>query len=70
MTRVYDPRHKIDLASVPLTETTLRAHDCVIIVTDHDAVDYALVGRHARLIIDTRNAMARVDDPKARIVKA
>ncbi len=63
-------KHKIDLASVPLTETTLRAHDCVIIVTDHDAVDYALVGRHARLIIDTRNAMARVDDPKARVVKA
>ena len=63
-------KHKIDLASVPLTETTLRAHDCVIIVTDHDAVDYDLVGRHARLIIDTRNAMARVDDPKARVVKA
>ena len=63
-------KHKIDLASVPLTETTLRAHDCVIIVTDHDAVDYALIGRHARLIIDTRNAMARVDDPKARVVKA
>ncbi len=63
-------KHKIDLASVPLTETTLKAHDCVIIVTDHDAVDYDLVARHARLIIDTRNAMARVDDPKARVVKA
>ncbi|MHC4107185.1 MAG: nucleotide sugar dehydrogenase, partial [Planctomycetota bacterium] len=63
-------KHKIDLASVPLTETTLGAQDCVIIVTDHDAVDYALIGRHARLIIDTRNAMARVADPVARIVKA
>jgi UDP-N-acetyl-D-mannosaminuronate dehydrogenase len=29
-------------------------------VTDHDTVDYALLGEKASLIIDTRNAMAAV----------
>ncbi|MCH8006250.1 MAG: nucleotide sugar dehydrogenase [Planctomycetes bacterium] len=62
--------HQIDLASVELTEQTIRAHDCVLIVTDHDAIDYELLGRTASLIVDTRNAMARVKNPAATIVKA
>jgi len=47
----------IDLASLPLTSETLAAADCVIIVTDHSDVDYALVERCARLVVDTRNAI-------------
>ncbi|MHC4217792.1 MAG: nucleotide sugar dehydrogenase [Planctomycetota bacterium] len=62
--------HKIDLASVPVDEQALAGCDCVLIVTDHDAVDYELIGRHAELVVDTRNAMARVADPRAEIVKA
>jgi len=62
--------HKIDLASKPLTEAAVGATDCVLIVTDHDAVDYALIGRCATLVVDTRNAMARVKAPNATIVKA
>ncbi len=63
-------RYQIDLRSLPLTEETVVSHDCVLIVTDHDSVDYELLGRSARLIVDTRNAMARVAEPVARIVKA
>lgn len=65
-------KYKLDLASVPLEADALAATDAVLIVTDHDAVDYALVGEHAGLVIDTRNAMARVDAEsiRARIVKA
>jgi UDP-N-acetyl-D-glucosamine dehydrogenase len=48
----------IDLASTPLTPETLAAADCVVIVTDHSAVDYTLVARHARVVVDTRNALA------------
>jgi UDP-N-acetyl-D-glucosamine dehydrogenase len=59
-----------DLASVALTPAALKAADCVVIVTNHSAVDYTLLGQHARLIVDTRNAMARVPSPKARIVRA
>jgi UDP-N-acetyl-D-glucosamine dehydrogenase len=45
------------LASKPLTAELLAASDCVVIVTNHRAFDYHLVVRHARLIVDTRNAL-------------
>ncbi|ACA20827.1 nucleotide sugar dehydrogenase [Methylobacterium sp. 4-46] len=45
--------------STPLDAGTLRAVDAVLIATDHDGVDYALVAAEARLVVDTRNAMAR-----------
>lgn len=64
-------KYDLDMASSPLTAHTLEAADAVLIVTDHDAVDYGLVGQHARLVIDTRNAMARVSgDIRAVVVKA
>ncbi len=49
----------IDLASVPLNSETLAAADCVVIVTDHSDIDYALVERCARVVVDTRNALAK-----------
>lgn len=45
------------LASVPLSPEALRAADCVVILTDHSAVDWARVRREARLIVDTRQAL-------------
>ncbi len=60
----------IELASEPLTPGRLARTDAVLIVTDHAKVDYDLIGQHASLIVDTRNAMARVNSPKARVVKA
>ncbi len=50
----------IDLVSVPLAPEALRTADCVIIVTDHAGVPYELIAEHARLVVDTRNALARV----------
>ncbi|HUL50675.1 MAG TPA: nucleotide sugar dehydrogenase [Gemmatimonadales bacterium] len=49
----------IDLKSVPLNTQTLEGVDCVIIVTDHAGVDYGLVARHAKVVVDTRNAVPR-----------
>jgi len=49
-------RHKIDLASVPLTETSLRQYDAVLLVTDHSRFPYELIHRSATLIVDSRNA--------------
>ena len=46
--------------SVPLTEEAVAAADCVLIVTDHTAIDFAMVQRAARLVVDTRNAMGRL----------
>ncbi len=42
--------------SADLTEDSLAAYDAVLVTTDHSTVDYALVGRCARLLLDTRNA--------------
>jgi UDP-N-acetyl-D-glucosamine dehydrogenase len=55
--------------SVPLTVDTLRGYDAVIIATDHDAVDYALVAS-SPLVIDTRNALANRGLTSAGLVKA
>ena len=45
--------------SVPLTEATLKAADAVMIVTDHSNLDYGLIRAHAKVVVDTRNALAR-----------
>ncbi len=47
--------------SVPLTPEAVSRADCVLIVTDHSAVDYLMVKRHARLVVDTRHVMPRGD---------
>ena len=48
---------KAGLASLPLTATTIAAHDAVVLITDHHAVDYVFVGQHANLIVDTRGIL-------------
>lgn len=64
-------KYQHELASVELTPTLLAELDCVVIVTDHDAVNYSMVGEHAQLIVDTRNVMAGVAPPgMASIAKA
>lgn len=45
------------MRSTPVRASTLRAADCVVIATDHDAFDYHPVSRHARAIVDCRNAL-------------
>jgi UDP-N-acetyl-D-glucosamine dehydrogenase len=55
----FVPRIEVPLAlsSAPLTEATLRACDCAVIVAGHAGVDYDLVVRHAPAIVDTRNVL-------------
>lgn len=45
--------------SIDLTEDRIRESDCILILTDHDNVDYRLVNTYAQLIIDTRNALRK-----------
>jgi UDP-N-acetyl-D-glucosamine dehydrogenase len=52
-----------------LDEAALAAADCVVIATDHASYDWAWVARHARLIVDTRNATREVQAAAATIVK-
>jgi UDP-N-acetyl-D-glucosamine dehydrogenase len=48
------------LRSQPDLARFLAAQDCVIIVTDHDAIDWDTVQRHADKVVDTRNALRRL----------
>jgi UDP-N-acetyl-D-glucosamine dehydrogenase len=66
---VFPPmrEHKFDLKSVPLDDKRLASYDVVLLATDHDVVDYELVKRHARLIVDTRGKYL---EPATNVVKA
>ena len=50
------------LSSQPLTPEYLSSLDCLLIVTNHDQYDWALVSEHAPLIVDTRNALGERED--------
>ncbi|NLF72845.1 MAG: nucleotide sugar dehydrogenase [Candidatus Anammoximicrobium sp.] len=48
------------LASEPLTAEYLASQDCLLVATDHSAYDWDFIAKHARLIVDSRNATARI----------
>ena len=48
------------MQSTELCEGLLQSMDCVIIATDHDDYDMEFIAKHAKLIIDTRNATKNV----------
>lgn len=60
----------IAMKSVRLTERLLRRADLVLLVTDHTAYDYAFIEKHARCIVDTRNAFERHGIRSPKISKA
>lgn len=63
-------REHSDLAGrVSVSADAASDADAVLIVTDHDNVDYRRLAGNAELIIDTRNVMRGVTGP-ARVVKA
>jgi UDP-N-acetyl-D-glucosamine dehydrogenase len=53
--------------SVSLSPQGLAGYDVVLLATDHDAFDYAMLKRHAKLIVDTRGVYL---DPGPNVVKA
>jgi UDP-N-acetyl-D-glucosamine dehydrogenase len=56
----------LEYKSVPDLMPAVRAADCVVIITNHKVYDYSAILEHARLIVDTRNALGAVgrDNPK------
>ena len=42
-------------SSVELNEKTLQEADCVVLTTNHDAFDIALIQKYSKLIVDMRN---------------
>ncbi|HVS64167.1 MAG TPA: nucleotide sugar dehydrogenase [Thermoanaerobaculia bacterium] len=48
--------------SIDLTAEAVEAVDAVLLVTDHEGVDYELIARSADLIVDTRGVFERRDN--------
>lgn len=59
--------HYFDLASVELTPDSIASFDLVLVATNHDAFDYEMIRKHAKLIVDTRGVYL---EPAANVVKA
>jgi UDP-N-acetyl-D-glucosamine dehydrogenase len=54
--------------SIPLTAKALQGADAVVIITEHQAVDYQLVVDNTDVVIDTRHALAGFKPSRARVI--
>jgi len=61
--------YHFELCSIELTAENLASQDCVVIVTDHQAIDWPLVAEHASLIVDTRDVIGNYS-PQGEVWKA
>jgi UDP-N-acetyl-D-glucosamine dehydrogenase len=50
-------KHDLKMKSVSLTPEVLKSYDCVLVSTNHAAFDWAMVAQHARLVVDSRDAL-------------
>jgi UDP-N-acetyl-D-glucosamine dehydrogenase len=58
----------ISMKSVELTEKSLKKYDCAAIITNHSQYDYPWIVKNSKLVVDTRNATAKIKSRK--IIKA
>jgi len=63
-------RHDLGMTSRKLSAKMLASYDAVLISTDHSDYDYNWIVKNATLVIDTRNATAKVRTGRSKIVKA
>lgn len=71
--QIHKTRDHLSLAgrrSIAWTTEALGGYDAVLIVTDHDEVDYAALVRDCRLVVDSRNATRHVTVGRDKIVMA
>jgi UDP-N-acetyl-D-glucosamine dehydrogenase len=63
-------QHDLKMRSRKLTATMLAGYDVVLISTDHSDYDYKWIVKHAKLVVDARNATAGVRGAGRKVVKA
>lgn len=75
----YDPyiptlpktrKYELDLHSVNMADLGEEEYDAAIIITDHSNIDYHLVLKKAKIVIDTRNALKQKGIKSEKIWKA
>ena len=64
----FDDHHVgVALTGIPLTAETIQSADLVVIATEHSSVDYDFVCKHAKAVLDTRNATKAVCGEKDQV---
>ena len=63
-------QHDLKMKSIPLTARNLKRYDLVLIATDHSVYDWRFIVRHARRIVDTRNATVGIRARLGKITRA
>lgn len=63
-------KYKFNKKSVDITPKTLNKYDCVVITTNHSSFDYDMILEHAKLIVDTRNALKLKGIVNGKVFKA
>ena len=63
-------QHDLKMVSKKLSARMLASYDVVLISTDHSDYDYDWIVRHAKLVVDARNATAAVRGTTKKVVKA
>jgi UDP-N-acetyl-D-glucosamine dehydrogenase len=58
------------LKSIHFSEESLKTYDAVLICTDHDDLDYELILKNSKLVLDTRNATRDFSKDYDNVVKA
>ena len=80
-TAFYDPHvkeipktrkhmHLAGRQSIKWDATCFADYDAVLIVTDHDGVNYSELVKNSRLVVDTRNTTRSINDPDGKILLA
>ncbi len=62
--------HDLRMTSKKLTAKMLAGYDAVVISTNHSDYDYDWIVKNAQLVVDSRNATAKVRGGRSKIVKA
>jgi UDP-N-acetyl-D-glucosamine dehydrogenase len=63
-------QHDLKMTSKRLSAKMLAGYDVVLISTDHSDYDYGWIVKHAKLVVDARNATAGVRGAAKKVVKA
>jgi DNA polymerase-1 len=64
-------KHDLKMTSVAYDAATIASYDCVLISTAHSKVDYSVIAKNAKLVVDTRDALRSFEkDMGARLVRA
>jgi UDP-N-acetyl-D-glucosamine dehydrogenase len=62
--------YNLQMSSVELTAERLAEYDAVLVATHHAAYDWQLIADHAKLVVDTRNALKDIRGRREHIVGA